>query len=121
VRDDARGEARDPETRQPAFEIGSTGRRLGLAVSPVRPAVGSARQIARTVEPIAHELRGVLAFNDKPLVSIDFNHDPSSSIYDASLTKVIEEKLVKIVAWYDNEWGFSNRMLDTTAALMAAA
>jgi len=66
-------------------------------------------------------LQGVLAYNDAPLVSVDFNHDPASSSYDASLTKVIEGRLVKVIAWYDNEWGFSNRMLDTTLALMSAA
>ncbi len=66
------------------------------------------------------ELKGVLAYNDAPLVSIDFNHDPASSTYDASLTKVIDGTLVKVVAWYDNEWGFSNRMLDSTLALMNA-
>ena len=66
------------------------------------------------------EMKGVLAYNDKPLVSIDFNHDASSSTYDASMTKVIDGILVKIVAWYDNEWGFSNRMLDITIALMNA-
>jgi glyceraldehyde 3-phosphate dehydrogenase len=65
-------------------------------------------------------LKGVLAYNDEPLVSIDFNHNPASSTYDAALTKVIEGKLVKVIAWYDNEWGFSNRMLDTTIALMKA-
>ena len=65
-------------------------------------------------------LNGILDFNDKPLVSIDFNHNPASSIYDASLTKVIDGTLVKVVAWYDNEWGFANRMLDTTVALMRA-
>jgi glyceraldehyde 3-phosphate dehydrogenase (phosphorylating) len=65
-------------------------------------------------------LKGVLAYNEAPLVSIDFNHDPASSSYDASLTKVIEGKLVKVISWYDNEWGFSNRMLDTTIALMDA-
>jgi glyceraldehyde 3-phosphate dehydrogenase len=65
-------------------------------------------------------LKGVLAYNDAPLVSIDFNHDPASSTYDASLTKVIDGTLVKVVAWYDNEWGFSNRMLDVTIALMNA-
>ncbi|MCC5862371.1 MAG: type I glyceraldehyde-3-phosphate dehydrogenase [Gammaproteobacteria bacterium] len=65
------------------------------------------------------ELKGVLAYTDAPLVSIDFNHDPASSTYDASLTKVIGGKLVKVCAWYDNEWGFSNRMLDT-AKVMAA-
>jgi glyceraldehyde 3-phosphate dehydrogenase len=65
-------------------------------------------------------LKGVLAYNNEPLVSIDFNHDPASSTYDAALTKIIDGTLVKIVAWYDNEWGFSNRMLDTTIALVNA-
>ena len=55
-----------------------------------------------------------------PLVSSDFNHNPASSLYDSSLTKVIEGKLVKVCSWYDNEWGFSNRMLDTTLAFAAA-
>ncbi len=66
------------------------------------------------------ELAGVLAYNDEPLVSIDFNHDPASSTYDASLTKVMEGTLVKVIAWYDNEWGFSNRMLDTAIAFANA-
>lgn len=66
------------------------------------------------------ELKGILNYNDQPLVSIDFNHDPASSTYDASLTKVIDGTTVKVIAWYDNEWGFSNRMLDTTIALMNA-
>ena len=61
-------------------------------------------------------MHGVLAYNDQPLVSVDFNHDPASSTYDSTLTKVIEGSLVKVCAWYDNEWGFSNRMLDTTVA-----
>lgn len=65
-------------------------------------------------------LNGVLEYNDKPLVSIDFNHNPASSIYEESLTKVINGTLVKVCSWYDNEWGFSNRMLDTTIALMNA-
>ncbi len=66
-------------------------------------------------------LKGVLAYNDKPLVSIDFNHDPASSTYEAPLTKVMDGRLVKVLSWYDNEWGFSNRMLDTTVALVNAA
>ena len=65
-------------------------------------------------------LKGVLAYNDGPLVSIDFNHDPASSTYDATLTKVMGGNLVKVCSWYDNEWGFSNRMLDTTLALANA-
>jgi glyceraldehyde 3-phosphate dehydrogenase len=64
-------------------------------------------------------LKGILAYNDEPLVSVDFNHNPASSIYDAGLTKVLGGTLVKVCAWYDNEWGFSNRMLDTTLALAA--
>lgn len=66
------------------------------------------------------ELKGVLAYNDEPLVSVDFNHDPASSTYDAGLTKVMEGTLVKVCAWYDNEWGFSNRMLDTALAFYNA-
>jgi glyceraldehyde 3-phosphate dehydrogenase len=65
-------------------------------------------------------LKGVLAYNVLPLVSIDFNHNPHSSIFDATLTRVMEGTLVKVLGWYDNEWGFSNRMLDTTVALMNA-
>ena len=65
-------------------------------------------------------LKGVLESNDVPLVSVDFNHNPASSIYDSELSKVINGNLIKVVAWYDNEWGFSNRMLDTTIALMNA-
>jgi len=61
-------------------------------------------------------LKGILAYSDEPLVSIDFNHDPASATYDAPLTKVMEGSLVKVLAWYDNEWGFSNRMLDTAIA-----
>jgi glyceraldehyde 3-phosphate dehydrogenase len=65
-------------------------------------------------------LKGILGYTDEPLVSIDFNHNPASSTYDSSMTKVLGGKLVKVCSWYDNEWGFSNRMLDTTLALMKA-
>ena len=66
-------------------------------------------------------LSGIVAYNEAPLVSIDFNHDPHSSIFDATLTKVIDGTLVKVCAWYDNEWGFSNRMIDTTLAWSKAS
>ena len=66
------------------------------------------------------ELKGVLDYSDGPLVSIDFNHNPASSTYDATLTKVMGGTLVKVCSWYDNEWGFSNRMLDTSVALFNA-
>ena len=75
---------------------------------------------AAVLEASKGALKGILGFNTAPLVSVDFNHDPRSSIYDSTLTKVTGGTLVKVLAWYDNEWGFSNRMLDMTAALMAA-
>ncbi|MDG2318958.1 MAG: type I glyceraldehyde-3-phosphate dehydrogenase [Rhodospirillaceae bacterium] len=62
-------------------------------------------------------LKGVLAVNELPLVSIDFNHNPASSTYDATQTKVLEGDFVRVLSWYDNEWGFSNRMLDTLVAM----
>jgi glyceraldehyde 3-phosphate dehydrogenase len=67
-------------------------------------------------EAATGSLKGILAYNDLPLVSVDFNGDPHSSIFDASLTKVIDGTLVKVCSWYDNEWGFSNRMIDATLA-----
>ena len=66
-------------------------------------------------------LKGILAYSDGPLVSVDFNHDSHSSTYDATMTKVINGTMVKVCAWYDNEWGFSNRMLDTTIAWSKAS
>ncbi len=64
----------------------------------------------------AGAMKGILAYNDAPLVSVDFNGDAHSSIFDATLTKVIDGTLVKVCSWYDNEWGFSNRMIDATLA-----
>ena len=61
-------------------------------------------------------LKGILDYTEEPLVSVDFNHNPASGTVDAPLTKVVGGTLVKVCAWYDNEWGFSNRMLDTTLA-----
>jgi glyceraldehyde 3-phosphate dehydrogenase len=66
-------------------------------------------------------MKGILAYTDAPLVSVDYNHDAHSSTYDATLTRLIEGQLVKVCAWYDNEWGFSNRMIDTTLAWSKAA
>jgi glyceraldehyde 3-phosphate dehydrogenase len=62
-------------------------------------------------------LAGILDFTDEPLVSIDLNHNPASSTIDSLETAVLEGKLVRVVSWYDNEWGFSNRMVDTAAAM----
>ena len=64
------------------------------------------------------DLKGILEYNKDPLVSVDFNHNPASSVFDSTLTKVSEGTLVKVCSWYDNEWGFSNRMLDVTVVLM---
>ncbi|WP_028467685.1 type I glyceraldehyde-3-phosphate dehydrogenase [Nisaea denitrificans] len=74
---------------------------------------------AAIVKAAGGKLKGVLGTNDEPLVSIDFNHNPNSSTFDLSQTQVVEGKLVRVMSWYDNEWGFSNRMLDTTAAVAA--
>ena len=62
-------------------------------------------------------LKGILAFTDEPLVSIDFNGSAASSTVDSLETAVLEGKLVRVVSWYDNEWGFSNRMVDTAGAM----
>ena len=77
--------------------------------------VNAIMKSASTSGPLA----GIVGYNTAPLVSVDFNHDPRSSIFDATLTKV-SGRLVKASSWYDNEWGFSNRMLDVAVALMAA-
>tara|TARA_B100001248_G_scaffold101647_1_gene75625 strand:+ start:4702 stop:5706 length:1005 start_codon:yes stop_codon:yes gene_type:complete len=61
-----------------------------------------------------NELKGILSINEKPLVSKDFNHNPHSSIFDVTQTQVIKGKFSRVLSWYDNEWGFSNRMCDTT-------
>jgi glyceraldehyde 3-phosphate dehydrogenase len=78
----------------------------------------SAEAINEAVTKAANgALKGVLAVNDKPLVSIDFNHNPASSTFDLTQTQVIDGKLVRVLSWYDNEWGFSNRMSDTAVAM----
>lgn len=74
---------------------------------------------AAIVKAAGGKLKGILGTNDEPLVSIDFNHNPNSSTFDLGQTQVVEGKLVRVMSWYDNEWGFSNRMLDTTAAVAA--
>jgi len=81
----------------------------------------SKEEIDRVLEEASQgRLKNILGFNREPLVSIDFNHDPRSSVYESSLTRVVDGRLVKVCSWYDNEWGFSNRMLDTTIALVNA-
>jgi glyceraldehyde 3-phosphate dehydrogenase len=62
-------------------------------------------------------MKGVLVYTDLPLVSTDFNHQPASSTVDSLETAVLEGKLARVVSWYDNEWGFSNRMVDTASVM----
>ncbi|NII11839.1 type I glyceraldehyde-3-phosphate dehydrogenase [Oleiagrimonas sp. C23AA] len=82
----------------------------------------SKEEIDAAINEAAHgPLKGILDVNTKPLVSVDFNHNPASSTYDATQTRVMGGTMVKVLSWYDNEWGFSNRMLDMAKALMAAA
>ena len=81
----------------------------------------SVEEVNKAVKQAADsDLKGILEYTEAQLVSSDFNHNPASSILDASLTKVTGGTLVKVASWYDNEWGFSNRMLDITVALMSA-
>ena len=75
---------------------------------------------AALIEAANGPMQGVLGINERPLVSIDFNTDPHSSIADITQTQVLGTRFVRVLAWYDNEWGFSNRMLDTTVAMMQA-
>ncbi|WP_018632086.1 type I glyceraldehyde-3-phosphate dehydrogenase [Neomegalonema perideroedes] len=78
----------------------------------------SAEEINAAVKAAAEgPLRGVLGYSEAPLVSIDFNHDPHSSTFAAAQTKVMDGDFVRVLAWYDNEWGFSNRMSDTAVAM----
>jgi glyceraldehyde 3-phosphate dehydrogenase len=62
-------------------------------------------------------MKGILVTNNEPLVSIDFNHNPASSTFDLTQTQVMGGKLCRVLSWYDNEWGFSNRMVDTATAI----
>jgi len=115
------------------IEAKRTAKRLGIPVVPGSDGAVSSEQEAISIAhaigfPIlvkaaagSGPLKGILAYSDAPLVSIDYNHDPASSTYDATMTRLIEGNLVKVCAWYDNEWGFSNRMLDTTLAWSRAA
>ncbi|HWS14642.1 MAG TPA: type I glyceraldehyde-3-phosphate dehydrogenase, partial [Candidatus Methylomirabilis sp.] len=65
-------------------------------------------------------MKGILEYVEEPLVSIDFNHDPTSSAFDALSTKVIAGKMVKVLSWYDNEWGYSCRLVDLAKYVSAA-
>ena len=70
------------------------------------------------LEASQNDMKNIIAYNDVPLVSVDFGHNPASAIYDCNLSKVMDKRLAKLYVWYDNEWGFSNRMLDAAVAFM---
>ena len=89
---------------------------VDLTFQSARPT--TAEEINKAVAAAANgPLKGILGVNDKPLVSSDFNHDPRSSIFDLKGTTVVDGTFCRVVAWYDNEWGFSNRMSDTAVAM----
>ena len=88
-----------------------------LAKEADEEAINAAMEDAANGTSFSGALKGVLAVNTLPLVSTDFNHCPASSTFDSTQTKVMPGNFVRVLSWYDNEWGFSNRMLDTLAAL----
>jgi glyceraldehyde-3-phosphate dehydrogenase type I len=77
-----------------------------------------AEEINRLFREAADRMPAVLGYTELPLVSCDFNHDPRSAIVDGSQTSVCGKNLINVLAWFDNEWGYANRMLDTASALM---
>ncbi|MGH1458524.1 MAG: type I glyceraldehyde-3-phosphate dehydrogenase [Paracoccaceae bacterium] len=93
---------------------------IDLTFMPRRPATAEAVNAAIRAAAEHGPLAGILGISDAPLVSSDFNHDPHSSVFAEAQTKVTEGGMVRVLSWYDNEWGFSNRMLDTAAVLAAA-
>ncbi|MBN2231328.1 MAG: type I glyceraldehyde-3-phosphate dehydrogenase [Deltaproteobacteria bacterium] len=103
------------------------GRLDGLAIRVPTPNVSLVDLVVETAKPVtaevvndafrraaAGDLQGILAVSDEPLVSIDFNHNPFSSIVDAGLTNVMDDTMLKVMSWYDNEWGYANRLNDLT-------
>ena len=84
---------------------------------PKKEATVEAVNAAVVAAAASNRLKGILCTTDEELVSSDFNHNPASSTFDLTQTQVIEGKLVRVLSWYDNEWGFSNRMADTAVAM----
>ncbi len=90
---------------------------VDLTFTPGRPTTKDEVNALLKAASESGPLKGILAFTDEPLVSIDFNHNPASSTIDSLETSVLDGTLVRVVSWYDNEWGFSNRMVDTAGAI----
>ncbi len=100
----------------------STGaaRAVGLVLPELQGKKASVADVNAAIKKAARgKLKGILGYNEEALVSVDFNHSSFSSTFDATQTQVVEGGLVRVLSWYDNEWGFSNRMSDTAAALAA--
>jgi len=78
----------------------------------------TADEINKAMEHASQQqLKGILGVTREPLVSVDFNHNPNSSTFDLTQTQIVDGRLVRVLSWYDNEWGFSNRMADTAVAM----
>jgi glyceraldehyde 3-phosphate dehydrogenase len=89
---------------------------VDLKINPDRKT--SVAEVNAAMEKAASQrLKGILGVSKEPLVSTDFNHNPHSATFDATQTQIVAGELVRVLAWYDNEWGFSNRMADTAAAM----
>ena len=99
-------------------EIATKGGKVILLAHFGRPKGRDAKEINEAMKRAAEQqLKGILGYTTAPNVSIDFNHDPHSSTFHMDQTKVINGNLVRVMSWYDNEWGFSNRMADTAVAM----
>ena len=90
---------------------------IDLTIEAKRKTTAEAVNQAMVTAAASNQLKGVLALNDQPLVSSDFNHNAASSTFDLTQTQVLDDTCVRVLAWYDNEWGFSNRMSDTAVAM----
>ncbi len=90
---------------------------IDLTIEAKKKTTAAAINAAMVRAAKSHRLKGVLAVNDRPLVSADFNHNPASSVFDLTQTQVLDDSFVRVLSWYDNEWGFSNRMSDVAVVL----
>ncbi len=90
---------------------------IDLTIETKKKTTAAAINAAMVRAAKSHRLKGVLAVNDRPLVSADFNHNSASSVFDLTQTQVLDDSFVRVLSWYDNEWGFSNRMSDVAVVL----
>ncbi len=97
--------------------VRTAGRRFRSLLEDVAELAPSAKLLRRVKRAAEQQLKGILGYTEAPNVSSDFNHDPHSAVFHMDQTKVIDGTLVRVLAWYDNEWGFSNRMVDTAVAM----